>query len=301
MTTTPAISGRTIRLPDGRTLGYSESGDVSGAPVVLLPGTPGSRLSGEWMLSGQPHAALGVRLVAVDRPGYGTSTPHRRQTFLTVADDLSRLGDALGLDRFAVLGVSGGGPYAYAAAYARPDRVTRALVISGAVPPTRKELRAAERDVRLMHWFGRSGRLLLPLLAAQMRRAGGGIDSEQGWEQALRRMPPADRAQLGDRWRDSGFRAAYAEDVAEAYRSTAGFVADCLCLARGLGFDPARIRVPVEVWQGTEDRNVVTAAVQRVTSAIPDCRLHLRPGGHLLVLEVLAEALHGATTTDGRR
>jgi hypothetical protein len=50
-----------------------------------------------------------------------------------------------------------------------------------------------------------------------MRRAGAGIDTEQGWEQALRRMPAADRAQLGNRWRDPAFRAAYAADVAEAY------------------------------------------------------------------------------------
>jgi pimeloyl-ACP methyl ester carboxylesterase len=62
-------------------------------------------------------------------------------------------------------------------------------------------------------------------------------------------------------------------------------------LALGLGFDPALIRVPVDIWQGTHDRNVIPAAVQRVATVIPDCRLHLRPGGHLLVLEVIAEAL----------
>jgi pimeloyl-ACP methyl ester carboxylesterase len=253
------------------------------------------------MLSGQPAAASGVRLVAVDRPGYGISTPHPRQTFVSVADDLAQLGDSLRLDRFAVLGVSGGGSYAYAAAYALPDRVSRALVVSGAVPPTRAELRRAERDVRLMHWLGRSGRLLLPLLATQMRRAGGAIGTEQGWEQAVRRMPPPDRAQLGDRWRDPDFRSAYAADVAEAYRSTAGFVADCRCLGRGLGFDPARVRVPVEVWQGTEDRNVIPAAVQRMAAAVPDCRLHLRPGGHLLVLQVLAEVLRRAAVAGDLR
>ena len=291
MTATRSTTGGSVRLRDGRTIGYAQTGDETGVPVVLLPGTPGSRLSAAWMLSGQPEALNGVRLISLDRPGYGTSTPVRRPSFLGVAADLAELADQLGLDQFAVLGVSGGGGYAYAAGYALPDRVRRTLVISGAVPPTRQELRSAERDVRMMHWLGGRGRLLLPLLATQMRRAGAGIDTEQGWEQALSRMPAGDRAQLGNRWRDPAFRAAYAADVAEAYRSTAGFVADCRALALGLGFDPALIRVPVEVWQGTDDRNVITAAVQRVAAVIPDCRLHLQPGGHLLVLEVIAEAL----------
>src|SRR5687768_5099415 len=107
------LADRTISLRDGRSLAYAEWGDPSGAPVVLLHGSPSSRLfrpdEGE-------TASAGVRLITVDRPGYGGSDFDPERTLLGWVDDLTQLVDALELERFVLVGHSSGGPYALACA-----------------------------------------------------------------------------------------------------------------------------------------------------------------------------------------
>lgn len=106
--TTTAISAdsRTVTLRDGRTLSYAEYGILSGTPVIGFHGMPGSRLM---MKALEPAVrTAGARLIAPERPGYGLSDPHRRGTLLTYPQDIVELADALGLERFAALGVSGG-------------------------------------------------------------------------------------------------------------------------------------------------------------------------------------------------
>ena len=112
---------QTIKLRDGRTLGYAEYGDRNGVPVVFFHGTPGSRLMA---VPAWNDTSLGIRLIAPDRPGLGLSTylPHR--TLLNWPGDVAELADALKLEKFIVAGVSGGGPHSLACAYALPDRVS---------------------------------------------------------------------------------------------------------------------------------------------------------------------------------
>src|SRR5439155_16354079 len=98
-----------IRLRDNRLLGYAEYGTSSGYPVIFFHGMPGSRLEGA--LGHEAAIGQNVRLVAPDRPGYGLSDFKRRRRMLDWADDVVELADALGIDRFAVAGISGGGPY----------------------------------------------------------------------------------------------------------------------------------------------------------------------------------------------
>jgi pimeloyl-ACP methyl ester carboxylesterase len=117
---TPKLD-RTIELADGRTLAYSEWGDLGGRPVVFLHGTPSSRLLC-WDVDATE--ALGVRLVTVDRSGYGRSDPRADVTLLNWVDDYIELVDHLGLPSCPVLGHSGGGPYALACAYRLPERVS---------------------------------------------------------------------------------------------------------------------------------------------------------------------------------
>ncbi|MEU6238432.1 alpha/beta fold hydrolase, partial [Kitasatospora sp. NPDC047058] len=101
-----------VKAPDGRELAVETAGDPRGRPIVLMHGTPGSRVGP------LPRATvlyrLGIRLVSFDRPGYGDSTrlPGRRVS--AAAADVRTIADELGLDRFAVLGRSGGGPHALA-------------------------------------------------------------------------------------------------------------------------------------------------------------------------------------------
>jgi pimeloyl-ACP methyl ester carboxylesterase len=104
-----SLEDHQIELRDGRQLGYVEAGDPDGHPIFYFHGFPGSRLEIE--LSGVDVAPLGARLIGVDRPGMGLSdfAPHRY--FGDWPEDVSQLADALGLDHFSVVGVSGGGPY----------------------------------------------------------------------------------------------------------------------------------------------------------------------------------------------
>jgi pimeloyl-ACP methyl ester carboxylesterase len=121
-----------VRAVDGRQLTAETSGDPQGRPVFLLHGTPGSRLGPA------PRGVMlyqqGVRLIAYDRPGYGSSDrlPHRNVA--DVVQDVVAIADALGVDRFAVVGRSGGGPHALACAALLPDRVTRAAALVSLAP-----------------------------------------------------------------------------------------------------------------------------------------------------------------------
>ena len=119
----------TMTLPDGRTLAYTEIGAPGGPVALYFHGAPGSRL--ELVALDEAFAAVGVRVVTPDRPGYGGSTPRRGRTTADWADDVAALADHLGVERFAVMGLSSGGPYAVACASLLGDRVTGAIVAAG--------------------------------------------------------------------------------------------------------------------------------------------------------------------------
>ena len=133
MITPPRVEG-TVKVGRGlRRLGFAEFGPADGRPLVWLHGTPGARrqipqsarvVAEEW----------GVRIVGIDRPGVGSSTPHRYGSLLDFTTDLAKVADHLGIERFGMIGLSGGGPYALASCYALPDRVAVAGVLGGVAP-----------------------------------------------------------------------------------------------------------------------------------------------------------------------
>jgi len=117
------------RLKDGRRLGYAEFGVPNGKPLFHFHGYPGSRLEGK--LLHETAAKCGVRLIAIDRPGMGFSDVKPNRSILDWPGDVAELADSIGIDRFAVEGVSGGGPYSAACAYRIADRITKAGIVSG--------------------------------------------------------------------------------------------------------------------------------------------------------------------------
>lgn len=125
-------TGKTIQLSDGRTLSYLESGDPNGRPVFYFHGGPGSRLEGQ--LFDELNQKLGIRMIVADRPGYGLSDNQENRTYLNWADDVAELADQLGIERFAVLGYSSGGPYAAVVAHQLPERVAVAVIVAGEGP-----------------------------------------------------------------------------------------------------------------------------------------------------------------------
>jgi pimeloyl-ACP methyl ester carboxylesterase len=119
-------------LPDGRIVEYWEGGDPQGRPVVQHPGTPATRIFGRW--GHEAAAAAGVRLVAVNRPGYGGSTSSAEPSLLATGRDTAAVAALLGLPDYGVLGISGGGPFAVATAVADPGAVRAVAVVAGVGP-----------------------------------------------------------------------------------------------------------------------------------------------------------------------
>ncbi len=123
-----------VILSDERVVEYWDGGDPAGRPVIFHPGTPGTRVLGRW--AHDAATAAGVRLIAVNRPGYGGSRTLREPSLRAVGRDTAELARRLGLGEFAVVGTSGGGPFALATAVEAPDAV-RALGVVGAIGPWR--------------------------------------------------------------------------------------------------------------------------------------------------------------------
>ncbi len=123
---------RRIQAPDGRTLAVAEWGDPSGFPVVAIHGTPGSRL-GRWR-DPSIYARAGIRRITFDRAGYGQSTRRPGRRVADIAEDVRTIADALGIERFAVTGRSGGGPHSLACAALLPERVIRCAAVVAVAP-----------------------------------------------------------------------------------------------------------------------------------------------------------------------
>ena len=123
-----------IKLKDGRMLGYDEHGAPEGKPIFYFHGHPGSRLDWKLFDENDNAAELNARIIAVDRPGSGLSDFKRGRKILDWPDDVIELAEALQVDRFAVLGISGGGPYAAACAYKIPERLTATAIVCGMGP-----------------------------------------------------------------------------------------------------------------------------------------------------------------------
>lgn len=288
------MEDRRLTLRDGREIAYCVAGPADGLPVFLFHGIAESR----FMVS--PDAAslerLGIRLIAVDRPGVGGSSYRRRRTILSWADDVAALGDHLECRTFAVLGRSAGVPYALACAYALPERVTAATVVSGVGPPT---LDVAKAVFGTQFWKLALGLRFAPLVM----RAGLWLTFHAaGWyvrprlgrflDRHVAHLPEADRATLANpELRDVRLRS-----MTESFSSgPRGLYQDLSLLVRRWGFNPADIRVPVRLWHGEADNIVSVAFGRLLASRLPDCEAHFLPDlGHYLLFshwdQILATA-----------
>ena len=283
---------RVVLLPDGRRLGVAEYGDPRGIAVLAFHGLPGSRR--------QRHpddsiaAALGARMVHVDRPGFGRSDAQRARTLLDWTADVRHLCDALALDRVRIVGVSAGGPYALACAATLGTRVLRTAVVSGVGPPGSMPRASVPALVRAGFALAPRARWTIrPFAAAAAglaRRA-----PERYLAAVAARMNAADREILAR----PAVRAMFAADLREAFaQSSAAFGRDLAVIAASWPFDPARIASPLALWHGNEDRMVPHAGAEMLAREIPHAELHLVAGaGHFLAFdrwhEILAWLLPG--------
>ncbi len=278
-----------VLAPDGRRLTVQTSGDPRGKPVFLLHGTPGSRLGPS------PRGVMlyhqGVRLISYDRPGYGGSDRLRDRTVADVAQDVAVIADALGVERFGVVGRSGGGPHALACAALLADRVTRAAVMVSLAP----------RGADGLDWFDGMAESNIEEytaattgpeeLAASLESRSAEIrdDPMRLLADLRRELTGPDRVVVSD----AGIRSLLARNYHEALRtSAAGWYDDVLAFSTPWGFDPADIRVPVMIWHGTEDVFSPVGHSRWLADRIPGAFAVWQPrAAHFTALRVMPDIL----------
>ena len=275
-----------ISLPDGRTLGFAEYGDPSGRPVFFFPGTPSGRLFHHPDES--IALSLGARVFAIDRPGYGLSDFQPGRTLLDWPDDVVHLADALGIHRFSVAGISGGGPHVVACAFRIPDRLIAAAIVSGLGPiDWEGAMEGMPRDRRVGVRLGkRAPWLVRPLLWLTLNPH---RDSERFYERMVAQSSEVDRATLAR----PEIRAMLIENWAEANRrGVRGYAWETVIFSRPWGFRLEDIAMEVRLWHGEDDASMPIALGHYLARTIPKCHSTFLPGeGHFLVFDRWEEIL----------
>jgi pimeloyl-ACP methyl ester carboxylesterase len=285
-----------IELRDGRRLAYCEWGDPKGRPVVLFHGAPGSRLYGP---DANTTADAGVRLITMDRPGYGRSDPKPGRQILDWAADLEALAAALGIDEFFVAGSSAGGPYALACAYSLPVRVIRVALISSVAPYGEPSSQQDTDDEALTR-----------LARHDVRRAAEEFAKSAAWlvesPESFFELPRPERdAQL---LTVPAVRNMFVRSLREAARQGVdAYGWDCALGRRPWGFALDDVSADVWIFHGDQDRLVPPSQATALARALPSSHLRMFPGaGHGLTLGSWRDILvdlqirpHGLESTEG--
>ena len=268
--TNASATNKTLTLKSGRLLGYAEYGDPAGRPMVGFHGMPGSRLSMQML--DKAAVSHGVRLIAPDRPGYGLSQPDPRGSLLGYVDDVLELTAALQIERFGILGVSGGGPYPLACAYKIPQRVTVAALISGIGPLSLpNSTRDMIRSNKIMFTIGRLSPALTGFMLPRLIRAS--LPSMDKHVQSGT-SPTADLS--------PEVFAIMTTDQREAIRSGGqGVIFDMKILWRPWGFRFEDVHTQVLLWHGAADNLAPVSLARYMAEHLPNCEATFYPNeGH---------------------
>lgn len=268
-----------VRTDDGRTLRVLEDGDPRGRPVFYLHGTPGCR----FLFTSQVDDARRqkIRLIGYDRPGYGGSTRKRGRRVGDEARDVVAIADALGIDRFAVYGYSGGGAPALGCAALLGDRLAGATCLAGVAP----------YPAEGWDWFAGTGELNVEDFKLMLsNQAEWETKSANEVEMFTRATPDQLTESLASLLSDvdrAAFKGDFVTDMItmarEGYRSGIwGAVDDSLSISRPWGFTLSSIRVPTQIWHGTDDSFSPFAHGEWLAAHVPNTEAHLeRNEGHI--------------------
>jgi pimeloyl-ACP methyl ester carboxylesterase len=279
-------NGRTVALPDGRRLEVHELGDPAGFPIVFHHGTPGSgTLYRKW-------ATPGVRVIAYDRAGYGGSTRKPGRTVVDVVADVTALADALGLERFATWGLSGGGPHALACAALSDERLVAAASLAGVGPWQADGLDwlegMGEGNQREFGLVLAGEEALRP--AVEEERTGL-LDTtpEQLRDAMAPHLSPTDSNAL-----TADLAAYFHSNMTHGLAGGAdGWIDDDLAFAKPWGFELSQISRPVLVVQGGDDLMVPRRHGEWLAANVPGAEARLDDAhGHLTLVEHLIPEVH---------
>jgi pimeloyl-ACP methyl ester carboxylesterase len=293
-----AAATATTSTADGRTLAFCEWGDPKGTPVFSLHGTPGSRLTRH--PDAEVYRRAGVRAITYDRAGYGLSTRLPDRSIAHAAADVATIADALGIERFAVTGGSGGAPHSLACGALLAGRVTRCASVVGPAPygpdgMGRDDwLRGMVKgNVREFEWSLAGEDTLRPELQREtdLMLSALGQDPDHPLGEAYD-LSPSDiemvaRSDIHDML-DQSARVGCGETID-------GFVDDDLSIVAPWGFAVSAITVPVAVWYGVDDTLVPAPHGEWLARAIPEATVVPLDGGHFAIYDRLGELLSWLT------
>jgi pimeloyl-ACP methyl ester carboxylesterase len=284
----PALEG-TVAVRDDRRLSFAEYGSPRGPAIVWMHGTPGARRQIPFEARAIAEAR-GLRIIGIDRPGIGSSTPHLYPNILDWTHDLALLLDALAIDAARIIGLSGGGPYALAAGAGLPDRIHGVGVLGGVAPtrgPDAAEGGVVQLAVRLAPALAAARVPLGVLLTGAIRLArpiaGPGLDLYAA-------VQPAGDKNLLSR---PEFKAMFLDDLLNGSRfQTTAPLSDLVLFTRDWGFAPSDVCVPVRWWHGDEDHIVPFRHGQHLVDRLPDATMTVIDGeSHLGGLGIAEEVI----------
>ena len=272
---------QTVKLKDGRRLGFAQFGSDSAPPVFYFHGWPGSRLEAGFF------EVPGVQMIGVDRPGYGLSDSQPKRKLSDWPDDVATLADHLGFAKFAIVGMSGGGPYAAACAHALKDRLTRVAIIAGLGPPDAPGM-SNDRVGFLLNLGQRP--MTSAVLFIVMRTLIHNAKAERRIAHFRNRIP---RASKDVEAMTPDFLHMLLSSFREGLRvSTRGASSDARVYGEPWPFALNDIRVPVRVWHGQADTQVPVSIGRHYATHIPSARgVFPEDEGHVSIVVNYIEAI----------
>ena len=276
-----------LHFPSARKLAYDIFGDTSlRRPVFYFHGTPGSRQ--EAILGADIAKELGISLIAFDRPGIGDSTFDPKRDILDVTHDVVSLADHLGLKRFGILGVSGGGPYAAACAHTLKDRIIHVALVSSLAPFDVCGSNALLRVAQSMQFLGTRSKTLGRVLTHMLTSRVGSSAREFFLKKLRKKSPQSDPLLLNQ----PHILELLERNYNLVKRRQDGFAHEVNLLVNPWGFALESIEVPVDIWHGTADQTVPLSMAKYLARTIPQSKSHFIPEhGHFIIIDHLKQIL----------
>ncbi|KAL3483227.1 Alpha/Beta hydrolase protein [Aspergillus germanicus] len=271
-------TNQTLSLHDGRILGFAEYGSPNGFPVLYFHGFPSSRLEGS-AVDGNARRR-GLRIISLDRPGYGLSTFRPQQRITNWPGDVKSLADYLRIPRFAVLGGSGGSPYALACAHALPHERLSAVGILAGAAPWDTGLQHVSTSRRLLSWAATSsptplGSLLDGVIGVS-RWAVNTSPVTRWVDNWLEKQESPEQSELSTKQRREQVLAMAFEAFAQGSAAT---VQEASLLSHDWGFRLEDLAYDkIQIWHGEKDANVPIEMIRNMAERLPHADLRVYEG-----------------------
>lgn len=262
------LESRLFELKDGRILGYAEFGDQNSLPVLYFPGGNNSRLEAKSYR--KAAIKLGVRIISIDRPGFGNSTYFAGRQFLDWPEDVAQLVDYLKIDRFPVFALSGGAPHLLALAYLDKRRISRGAIVSGAAPyGVEGTFEGMWPPIRIMYSVARK----LPLSVNRVLQKA--MNNPENNMRYKNRMRAPDAKILNER---PALEEEFIASVLEAHKNGfEGAAREWHLYTRPWEFPIEDIETEIHLWYGAEDGQAPPAMGRFLDSKLPNSLLKILP------------------------